>query len=323
MLKFDKVYPLEKGSTSQFYFGLMKFLTRSVSPFIRVRGLGVVADGLSKVTGGSDSTSVVDLLPTTHFSYPTFDSYWSYFVLKEKAYENELLTFFQSVSDTPFVFLDCGANFGYWSALLSSPELNGHPCLAVEASSNTFVGLRRNAYLNGQRFKYIQKALSDEDDQEIQFAEGGRHAGRHIVDGEIEKMTVNQSVMFEPGKTMTTIKTVSLDGLVSQQFSEEKSFLIKLDVEGAEEKAILGATELANKDSIFIYEDFGGDEESLISDFLLKQGFQIYSMVSGSSLKQVFSLADISAIKVNKRTGYNFLALRGNGPLTDKVKSLV
>ncbi len=55
-----------------------------------------------------------------------------------------------------------GANFGYWSTLVTSHPYGAHPSVAIEPSSRNFAILSNNAKLNGGRFKPLQRAIGAE-----------------------------------------------------------------------------------------------------------------------------------------------------------------
>ena len=322
MIRYQNAYA-QGGKFSDFHLNLMKFLTKSAPTFIGVRGLGLLANFATKLLGGTDSVTYVSLLPSAQFAFPTYDSYWSFFVHRNKDYENELTLFFKNIAQQPFVFIDGGANYGYWSAILSSHEFHSHPCLAIEASEQTFQGLLVTAKANEERFQCMKRAIWSESGETVSFAEGGRHAGRHIVDGHIEQMSVNAKLAFTPKDMIDQVETVSLDDLIHEHFPNHESFVVKLDIEGAEVNAFEGAKELIEKDSIFIYEDFGGDRSSEVTSYLLDQEFQILFPRADGKLEPITRLDEVENIKRNKRNGYNFVALKSQGPLSRRILSLI
>lgn len=321
MIQYQNAYA-QGGKSPNFHLNLMKFLTRSAPTFIGVRGLNLVAGCATKLFGGSDSITYISLLPSTQLTFPTYDSYWSFFVHRGKDYENELAIFFNNITQQAFVFIDGGANYGYWSAILSSPEFHSHPCLAIEASEQTFPGLLVTAKANNERFQCIKGAIWNKSGETISFTEGGRHAGRHIVDGYIEQMSVNAKLAFTPKEMIDQVESISLDDLIREYFPHQRSFVVKLDIEGAEEKAFEGAKELIEKDSIFVYEDFGGDGSSRVTSYLLDQGFQVLFPQADGKLATITGLDEVRNIKRHKRNGYNFVALKSQGPLSQKISSL-
>ena len=54
------------------------------------------------------------------FAFPYGDGYWSKLLNRSFSYENELELLFQHSADVDYTLLDCGANYGYWSVLVSS-----------------------------------------------------------------------------------------------------------------------------------------------------------------------------------------------------------
>ena len=54
------------------------------------------------------------------FEFPYGDGYWSKLLNRSYHYEDELELLFQDSADVDYTLLDCGANYGYWSVLVSS-----------------------------------------------------------------------------------------------------------------------------------------------------------------------------------------------------------
>ncbi len=135
-------------------------------------------------------------------------------------------------------------------------------------------------------------------------------------------MSVNARLAFTPGEKIDQVESISLDDLIREYFPHHKSFVVKLDIEGAEMKAFEGARELIEKDSIFIYEDFGGDRSSEITSYLLDQGFQVLFPRADGKLEAISQLDEVKNIKRDKRSAYNFVALKSQGPLSQRILSL-
>ncbi|MCB0347896.1 MAG: FkbM family methyltransferase, partial [Bdellovibrionales bacterium] len=317
--KYHTVQPLRPEDGYR-HISRMRFLTKWLSPIFRTRGLNFVANlYANRLT--TQPLSVVKLNPSSSFCFPTFDSYWGYYIYNKKTYEKSLEELLLQFKDIPYTFLDCGANFGYWSALVSSPQLGSHKVIAVEASLETYKILNHTYLQNHKRFTHLYRAISNTDGKVLKFTAGGRHAGRHIVDGTIEKLKVNDSY-FESNDLNNDVESITLDSLAKNFSTEENSFIVKLDVEGAEIDAFEGATSLSQKDTIFIYEDYGGDRQSMVSNKLLKDGYEVYYPTDEGNVERIHDVRRIDTIKKNIRLGYNFIALKGKGPLTDKVRQL-
>src|SRR3954463_4061364 len=93
------------------------------------------------------------------FAFPYGDGYWSKLLNRTFSYENELELLFQDSADVDYTLLDCGANYGYWSVLVSSKPYGSHKAIAIEPSSQNFVKLENNAKINGNRFEIMKCAI--------------------------------------------------------------------------------------------------------------------------------------------------------------------
>ena len=82
---------------------------------------------------------------------------------------------FRDSADVDYTLLDCGANYGYWSVLVSSAPLGSHKAIAIEPSSQNFPKLKNNAEINGNRFELMKCAIG--------AAQGHRAAVRHQARG--------------------------------------------------------------------------------------------------------------------------------------------
>ena len=93
------------------------------------------------------------------FAFPYGDGYWSKLLNRSFSYENELELLFQHSADVDYTLLDCGANYGYWSVLVSSAPYGSHKAIAIEPSSQNFAKLKNNAEINGNRFEAMKCAI--------------------------------------------------------------------------------------------------------------------------------------------------------------------
>src|SRR3981189_3059444 len=93
------------------------------------------------------------------FEFPYGDGYWSKLLNRSFSYEDELELLFQDSNDVDYTLIDCGANFGYWSVLISSAPYGSHKAIAIEPSSQNFAKLKNNAEINGNRFEVMKCAI--------------------------------------------------------------------------------------------------------------------------------------------------------------------
>jgi FkbM family methyltransferase len=246
------------------------------------------------------------------FGYPTFDEYWPHYILRRRAYEQSLERLFLKLAPRArFGFIDGGANFGYWSVLLSSKEFGSKPTVAVEASPETFAVLQRNALLNGGRFICVCRALSYSSAGTLPFAVGGRHAASRLLDPDSE---------LEAGETVIRVPLTTISDIVASYFVDNGLLLVKLDVEGAEVAAIRSAP---SSKCLFIYEDHGRDQQSLTSQTLHSMGFQLLYPTDDGELLTVDDLSVLKTIKRHRGTGYNLVAISPDSAWQPIVSSLL
>ena len=93
------------------------------------------------------------------FEFPYGDGYWSKLLNRSYHYEDELELLFQDSADVDYTLLDCGANYGYWSVLVSSKPFGAHKAIAIEPSGQNFPKLANNAKINGNRFEPMKCAI--------------------------------------------------------------------------------------------------------------------------------------------------------------------
>src|SRR5882757_9981704 len=101
----------------------------------------------------------IKLNPDAVFEFPYGDGYWSKLLNRSYHYEDELELLFRDSADVDYTLLDCGANYGYWSVLVSSAPLGSHKAIAIEPSSQNFAKLKNNAEINGNRFEPMKCAI--------------------------------------------------------------------------------------------------------------------------------------------------------------------
>lgn len=256
---------------------------------------------LSKLSGSKNTIAILN--EDTIFSYPNLDYYWDYYIKGERLYEEEIYNLLIKLRSNSYFFLDCGANFGYWSLLVTSSALGRKRAVAVEASRATFATLEANASLNDGRFAVRHLAVARTAGERVSFEVGGAHAGRSITP--------------EGGETVTT---TTIDTLVDEIGGGLSSVICKLDVESAEVEAIAGARNVLAGDSIFIYEDHGKDLACVSTAAFLELGCDVFFLMPSGDLAPIFSVEGARQVKSNRYKGYNFLAFgKGRGALREAL----
>ncbi len=131
-------------------------------------------------------------------------------------------------------FLDIGSNIGTYAILLAQKGLHGY---AFEPIKENYDALRINLILNNleDKVKAFPVALGERE-QKAEFMYDAVNTGAsHLASIHPEdEITAREKSTFS--------EIVTLDSLMDQmQFNKEETIFIKIDVEGMEEKVLLGA----------------------------------------------------------------------------------
>jgi FkbM family methyltransferase len=220
--------------------------------------------------------------------------YWSALLLPEAEYESELQYVLSRVLTPDTIFIDCGANFGYWSVFASTylPPTN---IIAIEAYPTTFDGLLLNSNNNGG-FQCILSALSDEDGVQVWIG-GNNHASMSLMKTQTSSTTG------------AWINSITLD-YVLDTFVPLNSYrlVLKLDIEGLEIRVLSKSTRLLYREPLLLFEEHGKDEQCSTSQFILNElGYEIYHWCADKGIYKT-SIEQILRLKKNKHIGYNFIA---------------
>ncbi len=226
------------------------------------------------------------------FEFPYGDGYWSKLLNRSYSYEDELELLFRDSVGVDYTLIDCGANFGYWSVLISSRPYGSHRAIAIEPSSQNFAKLANNAEINGHRFEVMKCAIGSA--RGTARLSGTKHEAFSIAG--------NASGGGED------VPVIALDNLLDdQRISPNGKYLIKLDVEGVEIEAIKGGTRLLQGDTVLLCEEHGNDPAHTVSRYILEQTplkLIVYDPRS-SRLETVNELSILDRIKVSSHVGYN------------------
>jgi FkbM family methyltransferase len=253
------------------------------------RGYNICANLLRRTLPERDID--VRLNSDATFAFPYGDGYWSKLLNRSFAYENELELLFRDSADVDYTLLDCGANYGYWSVLVSSKPFGSHRAIAIEPSGQNFPKLANNARINGNRFEAMKCAI-------------GAARGTARLSGtkhEAFSIAGDQSQGEE-------VPVIALDNLIDDgKVAAGGKFLIKLDVEGVEIEAMKGGTRLLQGDSVILCEEHGNDPQHTVSRYILEQTslkLIVYDPRS-NRLEAVSDLSILDRIKVSTHVGYN------------------
>jgi FkbM family methyltransferase len=254
------------------------------------RGYNFCANLLRKML--SERDIAIKLNSDATFAFPYGDGYWSKLLNRSFLYENELELLFKDSVGVDYTLIDCGANYGYWSVLVSSAAFGAHKAIAIEPSSQNFARLSHNAELNGNRFEVMKCAI-------------GAAAGTARLSG-----TKHEAFSIAGGTNTSgeQVPVIALDNLLEDgKVSPDGKYLIKLDVEGVEIAAIKGGARLLQGDSVLLCEEHGNDRGHTVSRYILEHTNMtlIVHDPRSNRLETVTELSILDRIKVSTHVGYN------------------
>jgi FkbM family methyltransferase len=292
-IQFDRASgALEGANLWERTAGLALMMGSKISSHFSHRGYNKCANLLRKAL--PERNIAIKLNADAVFEFPYGDGYWSKLLNRSYSYEDELELLFRDSVDVDYTFIDCGANYGYWSVLVSSKPFGAHKAIAIEPSGQNFPKLANNARVNGNRFEAIKCAIGSA--RGTARLSGTKHEAFSIAgdqsDGE-------------------EVPVISLDNLIDDgRVSAGGKYLIKLDVEGVEIEAIKGGSRLLQTDSVVLCEEHGNDRAHTVSRYILEQTpltLMVYDPGS-NQLEAVTELSILDRIKVSTHIGYNVFA---------------
>jgi FkbM family methyltransferase len=261
-----------------------------VSSLFYHRGYNRCANLLRKALPERDIA--VKLNDDAIFAFPYGDGYWSKLLNRSFKYEDELELLFRDSADVDYTLLDCGANYGYWSVLVSSRPFGSRKAIAVEPSSQNFARLANNAKINGNRFEVMQSAI-------------GAVRGTATLSGTKHEAF---SIAGDAASGGEVVSVLALDNLLDDgKLSQNGKYLIKLDVEGVEIEAIKGGARLLQCDSVILCEEHGNDPAHTVSRYILDHTplkLIVHDPRTGR-FETVTELSILDRIKVASNVGYN------------------
>ena len=295
---YRNVVPEKQGLSSKIFVAFLIHTYRLCKKH-RLRPYRFIARRLISLFPGA-RYCIIELYPDVHFRIDLLDGYWTNLLLDDFHYEPEILHLLERFASLDYLFIDCGANYGFWSLIVSSNAFGNKPVIAIEPVNNTYSMLAANKELNRRDFPLVKKVIEERSGQQVTIKIGKGHADASIYYTNASK-----------GEEM--VETLSIDDMLSQYKELERDVVIlKLDVEGAEIAALKGASQLlSTREVLVIYEDHGMDTASTISDFLLTaMAYKIYYCDEACRITEIHSIGQIAAIKTNKVKGYNFIAVK-------------
>lgn len=243
-------------------------LIGSGSKLWRQRALGTIFLQLNRVPLLRNTECTIEFERGCLFRLPVFEPYWGPTVVAGRPYEPEVVHLFRELRDLRPTFVDCGANWGFYSVLVTGPTFGYAGSVAIEANPTTFARLRENAHLNEERFVCLPFAIGARSGDRVVLASTEHHAVAHV----------HAPTSGSPARgDLVGVETITLDDAVTRAgLGDRDRFVVKIDVEGQELAALAGASRLrADKDHVFVFEDWASTSFET-SAALLRDGYPLF-----------------------------------------------
>ena len=182
----------------------------------------------------------IKLNSDTYFSFFLKDPYYNRLIYPKFKYEPEIEFLLKKLRNIDFLFLDAGANYGYWSLLISSKKFNKKKAIALEPLKSNYNFLHKNRLDNRNRFKTLNLGVGEKKKYtKIYYNNKTSNVGASIYKDNNKKLFSEK------------IKIDKIDNILSK--IKEKNFVIKIDIEGNEINALNGAKKILKKNCLIIY----------------------------------------------------------------------
>ncbi len=159
------------------------------------------------------------------------------------------------------VFVDAGANIGFYTVVASRLVGPSGRVIAIEMMPDTAAILRTTVRINElDNVTIVENALSDKPGQAVRAAVAEGHYGQASISEDVRKA----------GKYEVEVKTTTLDAVLADT---ARIKLVKMDLEGAEIQALRGAAAAIERIENIIFEDWVGTVR--MAEFWAALGFDV------------------------------------------------
>ena len=291
----------EKTLRPLHYHGLWQ-ATRFLARFFSPQNAVIISDGSWK------------------FKIYLADGYWTRWIVDGFTYEDEVAKVLDRILTPNSLFIDCGANNGYWSLYAASRIGSNDRVVAIEAGEMNFRRLQENMELNGRSFRILQKAIFSQSNLHLQFR---THPSRHASNRCVFDTKDAPSAEY----VSESVESITIDDVLKEipLNHETGEVIVKIDVEGTEIAALRGAVKLIADGALMIYEDHGRDRACEVTDHILREhGLDVYFLHRDDRLiSKVEDIAQLATLKKRPGRGYNLLAARPESPALGRLLNSV
>lgn len=303
------------GTISRLHLVSCRFAMALLLKAVRGRGLHRAVTFLSRFFGRRNFV-IVEVFGRRQFKVLLSDRYWIPAILGRGTYEPEIGYVIGPLLRNGIAFLDCGANLGWWSVFASTRIERPDHILAIEASSVPFAGLKENAALNQNGFRCMRAAIWSESGETVKILSDRVRHGRSRVMSKREEIGRNSFI--------EDVASISLTKVVRDHFpGDVRRLIIKLDIEGSEQKALEGMDEELMNIALIVYEDHGKEARSEVTTDLLEKRFHVFYCDELGQTIEIENRMQLAKVKRDVRRGYNFFACATDSDWCESLRVLI
>jgi FkbM family methyltransferase len=238
----------------------------------------------------------IKILNDTNFKFYLNDPYYNRLIYKDYHYEIEIENFLKKINKINYVFFDAGANYGYWSSIVSSKKFGSHRAIAIEPVKKNFFMCKTNCDLNNSKFTLINKGISN------------IACTKNIYVDESTSSAVGSSLL-KPKNRLYKKEKINIIPItkILKKYKKFKYHIIKLDIEGEEINCLKTIKQNSKNKLLIIYEDHGSDKKNTPTRYLLKKGYKVFIGLENKFFK-IKKYTDLDKYKKRKTVGYNIFA---------------
>jgi len=201
------------------------------------------------------------------------------------AAEPVLSGYLERVLDSSAVFVDVGANFGFYS-LLASIRCNAKAIICIEPNPTTFDRLKKNIEKNKINARLFNLGLSDKNEDAELHEFPLNRGGSSINSKNTERRVLERWEQKMFGKAdyskIHKIECVSFDDLIQtgdiKDIMNEEKIVIKIDAEGHDTNILMGMHQFIDsyKGKLVLIVEAYRPEQEHMEDLLSRHGFKKY-----------------------------------------------
>ena len=292
-----RIFPLSDSPRIRLAILLLGIFGHITAP-IKNRGLSRLANLVARYIAPHEANVCVQLSRDTQFEVSLKDPYWSRLVSTGYQYEQELYSLCELLVPIDYLFLDCGANKGYWTVLVSGEALGSKEVIAVEPLPITFDCLSKNVALNNRKVTLLRNAISSQTGKTMKLYYRGDHSGSTLEAAWNHTPNANTEIF--------DVLSRSIDDVLAHASQNKPYLVIKLDIEGHEMAALKGATRTLECMPLIIFEEHGGTPNADLTDYIRDTlGLAVFFLQDDGQVVEVTSTAEVVRRKRNPQRGYN------------------